>query len=236
MGRWGTAAVFAVLMLGTTHASAEPPPAEKETARALMSEGRELREGSDLKSALKRFQAADAIMHVPTTGLEVARTETALGLFVEARETLRNLARLPEDLSDPAPFREARAQADKLDEELQRRIGTIRFDVRRAPGDPEPTIVVDGSAILAAVIAVPFRWNPGRHAIVGRVGLKEISHTIDAREGETLPVVLDFRRVDAPGEARPNADSSAAAGARPWSTVTYVGFGVAAAGVAFGAA
>src|SRR5689334_15630072 len=112
MRRW--AAVAAILVLRATAARADPTAAEKETARALMAEGRDLRERGDSKSALKRFMAADALMHVPTTGLEVARTQVALGLLVEARETLRTVARLPEDPSDPPPFREARAQGDKL--------------------------------------------------------------------------------------------------------------------------
>src|SRR5262245_51869629 len=101
MRRLVAAGLFAMLASGTVRARAEPTPAEKETARALMAEGRDLRDANDLKSALKRFQAADSIMHVPTTGLEVARTEAALGLLVEARETLQRIARLPSDSSDP---------------------------------------------------------------------------------------------------------------------------------------
>jgi hypothetical protein len=235
MGRFGAAGLFAILVLGTARAGAEPSAAEKETARSLMAEGRDLRDGGDPKSALKRFQAADAIMHVPTTGLEVARTEAALGLLVEARVTLQRVARLPEDPSDPAPFREARAQADKLDEELRRRIGAIRFDVRRAPGDPEPTIAVDGIGLLGAVLDVPFRLNPGRHVVQGKVGTKDISQSVDARESEILTVVLDFRAVEpaATSDSRPRADS---AGSRGWTTLTYVGFGVGTLGIAVGGA
>src|SRR5262245_60059265 len=220
MGRLGAAGLLAVLMLGTTRAGAEPTPAEKETARSLMSEGRDLRDAGDLRSALKRFQAADAIMHVPTTGLEVARTEAGLVQLVEARVTLQRVARLPEDSSDPAPFREARVQADKLDEQLRRRIGAIRFDLRRAPGDPEPTIAVDGVAILGALIDVPFRLNPGRHVVQGKVGTKEVSQVVEARESDTITVVLDFRGVDRPvSDPRPRADAT---DSRGWTTLTYV--------------
>jgi hypothetical protein len=233
MGRLGAAGLLAILVFAATRAGAEPTAAEKETARSLMAEGRDLRDGGDLKSALKRFQAADSIMHVPTTGLEVARTEAALGLLVEARETLQRVARLPEDPSDPAPFREARAQADKLDEELRRRIGAIRFDVRRAQGAPEPAIAVDGVALLSAVVDLPFRVNPGRHLVQGKLGSKEVTQTVDARESETLTVVLDFRGAEpAPSEPRPRVE----AGARGWSTMTYVGFGVGTVGIALGAA
>src|SRR5262245_39056748 len=52
-------------------ALAEPTAAEKETARALVKSGREKRASGDLKGALADFQAAHAVMHVPTTGIEV---------------------------------------------------------------------------------------------------------------------------------------------------------------------
>src|SRR5262245_48638273 len=130
MRRLVGAGVLAISILGATRAAAEPTAAEKETARSLMTDGRDARERGDFRAALKRFEAVDTIMHVPTIGLELARTQVALGQLVEARETVRRIARLPEDPSDPAPFREARVQVDKLDEELQRRIGAIRFEVR----------------------------------------------------------------------------------------------------------
>ena len=48
-------------------AHADPSAADKETARALMNEGRTDRDKGDLKAAVKAFAAADALMHVPTT-------------------------------------------------------------------------------------------------------------------------------------------------------------------------
>src|SRR5215471_2911491 len=105
MGRLGAASLLAISIAWTARAGAEPSATEKETARALMTEGRDLRDHNDLKTALKRFQTADSIMHVPTTALEVARTEASLGQLVEARETLSRIGRMPEDPSDPPPFR-----------------------------------------------------------------------------------------------------------------------------------
>ncbi|HVJ21717.1 MAG TPA: hypothetical protein VM686_40210, partial [Polyangiaceae bacterium] len=60
-------------------ASAEPAEAEKAEARALMAEGRARREKRDFEGALASFGKADAIMHVPTTSFEVARTQVELG-------------------------------------------------------------------------------------------------------------------------------------------------------------
>ena len=74
-------------ILGARAAAAQSTAVDRETARALMREGRELRDSGDLASALKQFEAANGIMHVPTTELEVARTQAALGLLVEALDT-----------------------------------------------------------------------------------------------------------------------------------------------------
>jgi hypothetical protein len=189
------AASFVALTRGATPAYAEPTAAAKETARALMTEARDLRDRRDFNGALKSFQSADAIMHVPTTALEVARAQVDLGLLVEARETLHKLARIPEDPTDPAPFRDARSAAYKLDEELQRRIGAIRFEVRKPANAADPSVSVDGVAILPSVIDVPYRSNPGLHVVVGKLGEAEIKQEVDARETETTTVVLDFTQV-----------------------------------------
>jgi hypothetical protein len=180
---------------GGTPAHAEPTAAEKETARALMTEARDLRDRRDFNGALKSFQSADAIMHVPTTALEVARAQVDLGLLIEARETLHKLARIPEDPSDPAPFRAARSAAYKLDDELEHRIGAIRFEVRKPANGAEPSVLVDGIALPASVIDVPYRSNPGLHVVVGKLGTVEIKQTVVTRETEIATVVLDFTHV-----------------------------------------
>src|SRR5687767_3133797 len=106
--RPAAAAVLAVL-LATSLLQAQPSAAQKETARGLMAEARELREHGDLQSALSRFSAADSIMGVPTTGFEMAATQAELGKLVEARETLRRVLTLPQSPDDPEPFNAARA-------------------------------------------------------------------------------------------------------------------------------
>src|ERR1700722_14015621 len=83
------------LLLATTTASAEPTAADRATARTLMQQGRDLRDKGDLKEALKRFQGADDAVHAPSTALELARTQVALSLLVEARDTLAAIRRLP---------------------------------------------------------------------------------------------------------------------------------------------
>ena len=69
-------------------ARAEPTAGDKETARSLMDEGDRKFAAKDFKGALDAYQGAHAIMGVPTTGIEVAKAQEALGLLVEARDTL----------------------------------------------------------------------------------------------------------------------------------------------------
>jgi hypothetical protein len=78
-----TVVAFATTTAGALHAS-EPTASEKETARGLMDEGHAKDDRGDHAGALESFRAADALMHVPTTGLEVGRQQVALKLLVAA--------------------------------------------------------------------------------------------------------------------------------------------------------
>ena len=60
-------------------------------------------------------------MHVPTTGLAVARTQAALGLLVEARDTALGVTRIPVIPKEPPVIGEGRKQADNLGERARRR-------------------------------------------------------------------------------------------------------------------
>lgn len=115
-----------VLALPGLASAATPNAADRETARTYMTEGRKQRDENDLKAALRAFEAADAIMHVPTTGLEVAKTEAMLGQLVEGRDVALRVARSSPEPGEPAPFAEARAAARKLADELEGRIPSIR--------------------------------------------------------------------------------------------------------------
>lgn len=229
-----------VLLLASTSAWAEPSAAQKETARSLMAEGRELRDKGDLEAALKRFNAADAIMGVPTTGFEIAATQVSLGRLVEARETLRRLLGMPQSASDPEPFNEARAKARALDQQLQQRIAALRFVVSGTNSDVE--LRVDGETLPQAVQGLPFRVNPGKHQVVARSSGREVERNIEAGEGETISVTLAFEAAPAPEPApvvtppkrAKAAPPPAPAEARGIPALTYVAGGIGVAGLVVG--
>ena len=166
-----TGALLAVSMcIADASAHAGPSATDKENARAYMADGRAKRSAGDLTGALKAFQAANAIMHVPTTLLEVARTESMLGLLIEAREDALTTARSPLKATDPVPFREARAAAQKLADEIEPRIPSIRLSVNDTP---DLEVRIDGELLPSLAVGLPRKVDPGSHVIVASAGSVE---------------------------------------------------------------
>ncbi len=235
----------AAFLLFAASARAEPTAADRETARTLMEDARDRLAQKDLKGALERFQQADGIMHVPTTGIEVARVQVALGQLVEARDTLAHLAHIPlAKHGEPEPFRQARAAAQSLDDELTARLPGLRITARDPVGG-EITVTVDD--VVVPVMGVVRKTDPGHHLIVatsdtGGHARKEVDlverQTAEVSlvlEGGTAPV-HPVQPVPASTEPAPISGSETP---RPTPgrshTLTYVGIGIAVAGVAVGA-
>jgi hypothetical protein len=177
------------LLLSSGVALAEPTAADKETARTLMTEARQKRDANDLKAALRAFQAADAIMHVPTTAFEVAKTESMLGLLVEARDLALTTARVPVKPGEPAPFAEARTSAQKLADELEGRIPSIRVVVKNAEN---ASVTIDGETLPSVAIGLPRRLDPGSHAVIAKAGSNERRINVQVLEREAKEVPIDF--------------------------------------------
>jgi len=233
VSRLGACSVLLGLALGwATPAAAEPSESAKETARNLMAEARELRERQDLQSALTRFEAADAIMGVPTTGFEVARTQADLLLFIEARATLQRVLAIPEQPDDPEPFAVARDKARQLDAELSRRIGAVRVLLRGAARH-HVSVTVDQDQLPAAALQLPFRVNPGRHRVVVRSGSKELVREVDVPERDTVTVELELGE---PKRPPPPQRRPAEPGHAKIPVLTYVGGGLAVSGLLVGGA
>jgi hypothetical protein len=174
------------------------------------------------------------MMRVPTTGFEVASTQAQLGQLVEARETLRRVLGVPRSPDDPEPFKEARSKAQQLDQQLLARIGALRFVLAGATG---VAVSVDGEEVPPAALNMPFRVNPGRHVVLARAGDRKQRREIIAVEAETIDVALTFDDAPAAEPVPPASPEPAPSRAPPRGvpTLTYVGGGVAVAGVLAGA-
>lgn len=228
-----TVALAACVLLYASGASAQKPSAaDRDTARDLMDEGDKKRDAGDLKAALEDYAAADAIMHVPTTALEVARVQAGLGLLLEARETLARLRELPQGRSDPAPFVAARRAAEALDQKLAAQIPSIDLVITNAPpGQPVDLTVDDEPAPLPSAGA-PLAVNPGAHVVVVRSSGAERRAEITVAAGERTSLTFDLAP-PAPAPALPPEAPISRTRSTP-RLMMYSGLGVAALGVAVG--
>jgi hypothetical protein len=238
-------AIGVALLLGASPAArADPTSADRETARNLMQQGREMTAKGDLKEALKRFKGADDLMHVPTTALEVARTLVALGQLVEARDFIAAIRQIAPKASEPQPFKDARVKADELDNSLNGRIPSLLITVKGAPEGELATVSVDGTPVPAGVVGLPRAVDPGHHIIAARLSSKtsqgEGSQEVDVREGEQKPVEVTLTVTATP----PPVDTPAAppetevpppeARSHSPTVLTWVGLGLAGAGAITG--
>jgi hypothetical protein len=233
-------------MLVASVAHAEPTAVDRETARTLMDQGRALERKGDTAEALKRFKAADDIMHVPTTALAVAKSQAALGLLVEARDTLASsMRRTPESPNDPQPFKDARAEGDRLDASLAGRVPGLTIVIKAAAEGEHTALAIDGLDVPAAAIGLPRAVDPGHHLVVAKTANAEARQEVDVREGEQKQIELMLvarSRPPAVEEPRPGPEPPTREPPRMPSpsishgpnTVTWIGVGLAGAGILVG--
>lgn len=185
-----TSVAAATLLLSTSGAWAQASAADRETARSMMQEGRDLRDKNDLKGALSRFKAADDIMHVPTTTLEVARTQASMGLLVEALDTIAALHKTPEKPDDPQPFKDARAKADDLGTQIEAKVPSLTITVTGAAEGDTPAISIDGTSLPTAVVGLPRKVDPGHHVVTAHAATGDAKEEIDVADGDKKDVAL----------------------------------------------
>lgn len=235
--RFTVAALATIALLAAaTPALAEPSLSDRETARALMDEGDAKRDKNDLRGALKAYEAADAIMKVPTTGLEVARAQAALGLLLEARETLARVMRIAPRPGEPAAFVTARKQADALNGELAARIPSVTVVVANAEPGTTPQIVFDGETVPPAAAQAPRKVNPGKHAIVVRAGSIEKTEEVSVVEKDAKTVTIDLAKAapQPPPKPTDQGTTGSASDGSTWKIVMIGGFALGAVGVGVG--
>lgn len=182
----------ASLFAGT--ALAAPSAADRARANALMDQADELAQKDRHEEALARYREAHAIMGVPSTGIEVARTLEKLGRLAEAWQMAREVAAIPAAKSEPKPFAEARAEAGALERTLEARLPRLVIAIRGVPEGSEASVRLDGKPLTASALAAPLRLDPGRHEIVAAFGEGVRTERLELAEGERRTVTLSFAR------------------------------------------
>jgi hypothetical protein len=224
------AAVLVTMSASGGDALAAPSAAEKETARGLVRSGRVKTRRGNVEGALEDFQAAHAIMNVPTTGIELAKAQVAAGLLVEALDTTLAVTRMPKDRFEPKAFRAARKQAQSLAEELPPKIPAVVIEVT-GEGADSASVTVDGKEQRSELLGAPIKLNPGSHEVVATApGGAEVRETVDLQEGMTREVALRLVAPEAATPVKPDGDGDGST----TNPAVWIGFGVAGAGVIIG--
>ncbi len=233
-----------------THAgpssAADPTPssAEREQARRLVHGAREKRSNGALQEALDDFNRAHAIMGVPTTGIEVGRTQIALGLLVEGRTTLMAVARSTAKAGEPPAFSRARTEARELADAVTPRLGALSIIVRGADASSPTDIEIDGVRAAQGDLD-KITVNPGMHDVVvsnagvtrkSRVrvaegGLEEVVVAFSAAKPQTITLVPK----SANGDGAPSTRDDKAPPPSRLNGFTYAGGGIFLAGAVTGA-
>ncbi|HVY44599.1 MAG TPA: PEGA domain-containing protein [Minicystis sp.] len=153
----------------------------------------------DFKGALKDYQAANAIMQVPSTGLPLAKTQIELGMLVEARDTLLAVTRSPKQPGEPAAFAKAREEAGPLAQKLADRIPSLSISVE-GPANGAAQVAIDGAAVPPDTLGTPRKVNPGTHVVtVTSPGYESATRNVIVKEGESAKLSIDLRPGTASG-------------------------------------
>jgi len=217
-----------------------PPTAQElETARTLYKEGKELRAAGDLKGALEKLQAANALGHTPVTAIELARTYVMVHRLVEAREVALSIARLGVASDETEKSAEARAEGAKLADDLRPRIPALTVKISGLSPGEIAHLTIDGGVVPDAAVTEAQKVDPGPHQLVVRVGegaaAREVHASADVAEGQAVDVPVEVPPAPASAPPPPKDHGLEVREApRSMPVLAKVGFGFAIAGAAVG--
>jgi hypothetical protein len=133
---------------------------------------------------------------------------------------------------DPPPFGEARKEAQKLSDDLEGRIPSIRVVVK---GEGTPIVTIDDIPLPAALVGLPRKINPGKHKVHVKVGDTERELVAEVFERELRDVPVDMNATTTTPPPPPPVDEPHRGPTRVLPLVlTIGGFGLAGVGVLIG--
>ena len=123
------------------------------------------------------------------------------------------VSRFPETPDEPPPYKQARAAAETLAADLDKRIPTLHVLVRDGAVTAAPSqLRVDDTDVPAVAASAPQRLNPGAHVVYARHGDREGTQRVELREAESksVTVILTGQAARAPSApaASPHGASS----------------------------
>jgi hypothetical protein len=232
------------LFLGTLGASrlvhAEPSASDRATARALAGEGYVALKEKDYATAEDRFRRADELIHAPTLVVDHARALTGLGRFGEAYAAYESVTKEEVPANAPAVWKGAVKNAEREIQAIKPRVAWLTIQVT---GPLEAHVEVDGRVLPPEVLGQRRPENPGdRTFVVSAPGFisQEEKRLLTEGADTTLhiellperkpePIVVTKQIISSPREGEAERKGN------PYRVLTYVSFGVSAAGLATGA-
>lgn len=206
------AALSFLFVAGT--AIAETTEAEKDAARILFTEGKELRDAGKTALALDRFQRAYDLAPTPITTLELARTHAMLGHLVDARSLARSVDALEKKPGESSKSIAAREEAKQLAASLDKRVPTVIVKVTSE--EPITSASLDGKPFEISGLDAPIAVDPGKHVLAVRAKT-DASVTVVAVEGEKDRVVT----IDVPKSAPVKVEPPPPPPPKPLPTSTW---------------
>jgi hypothetical protein len=190
----------------------------------------------DFAKALSFYQAAHAIMGVPTTGIALARAEERVGRWVEAREAALEVTRSIARADEPPAFTAARADAASLADRLGAKIPSLVVRVRGAAArQADVRITIDGVAARAADGAVTRRLNPGIHRITASgAGFRDGVADVRLAEAEHREVELALVPRNLASTPDPPIDGATGSSPTALRPIAFVALGVGFIGLSAG--
>ncbi|MBI4699603.1 MAG: hypothetical protein HY744_00310 [Deltaproteobacteria bacterium] len=171
-----------------------PTAADRETARTLMNEGAKKLAAKDYQGAVEAFKAADDIMRVPTTGLELGRAQALLGKLLEARDTLMAVQNTPAAPGEAPLLAAARKQAAELAAQLAERIPSLTVRVVGPAAGTAVEVAIDAAPLPPSAARLARKLDPGEHTVVvTAAGFAEAKQVVTLAEREQKLVTIELR-------------------------------------------
>lgn len=220
--------------------------AQRAGARAAATAGAQAFTEQRWGKAADLFARAEGVVHSPVQLVYLARSYEKLGQLVKAREAYLKVVNETVAPNAPAPWRDAKTDAQAEDAALEPRIPYVTIEIA---GVPTARVTMDGVEVLSAFIGVPQPVDPGDHEFkAARQGKASATAKVSLAEGERETVVLTLATGGAPmagavGPAETHAQvraviSSALASdvdaGRGVSPLTWAVLGVGAIGLGVG--
>jgi hypothetical protein len=164
-----------------------PSDADRDEARQLAEEAHRAMQSGDYPAAVAAWQRAYQRTSDAQFLLQLVEALIAQGKLRAASDELRRfLAAAP---ADSAP--QARADAQRRLDDVQRRIAHLRLELRGAHGDER--VELDGSIEPAAALGYDVALDPGDHAMsVRRAERTLATQTFHASDGELVRLSVDL--------------------------------------------